>query len=922
MVKKGCFTLLIITLLSGLSLQPARAGTADWEDYTYALTQSTGSLRLWTTVPTDKVFKDSPIPSDTGSGVQVYAAANEFEPFIVVVNPTSSGSVTVSLTDFGGGISTEIYQVKYVNITTATDYLGRTGDNPDPLWPIWSGDTINLTTNQNTAFWFNVHVPSGTAAGDYSATVTIDGAAVPISLHVFDFEIPKELHVKSQMNMSYNTILTRYGVTGTGAEYWEYVDRINEFMMDHRLTTNRPLWPGGLTSSGGGPFIDYNCATQTLSDPYGVWGFEEPAENYLDGTTLDSGVGFPSYMGINFYTSELSSGDNNNPEIDHRPSTFCEIDRSSADWYPADNPNTAYNQQWFAYMAEVEDYLTSLGYVDQVYHYMANEPQDQDDYDAVAWYSQELKKVAPNIKIAVSEEPKPEIYDHPTHTGVKVDIWIAHLGYRWDPAVSLDRMANYNEETWLYWLKSTYLPLFNPFTIDHPGEEAKLPGWYFWKHRVTGMAYYSFINWGTNPWTSPRPNNQNGEYSIMYPPSESNSNIAYGSNGHRFVPSIRLELMRDGLEDYEYFYLLAGGAPEADVVNGADSLVEKIVQSKVMINRDGNMMYNLRRLIGYYLSGDIAAFPDIVPESKHPRADGVPGSYYINFQDPDGEPTGTVTYGGHTYLKVGWDLYDSALGYGWMPAADVPDADFFESWDQWYEAEPSDLMRSMLIEDYGRYNVFEFDLPNGVYNVTVGVGYRQPRTHYLEIEGQTVLDYENNAYNEGIIRTVPVLVQDKRLTLLVGDFEVMSFINFLAIEPAAESADLTVSVNDWPDPVGLGQNLTYTAAVENLGYSAAAGVGLDFDYDAALTFVAASGALWTCAESNGTVSCDLDAAALGVGSAPDIVLTFTAPATAGSLSSTAAVRYTSNDPDTTNDEETETTTVAELRYQYLPLILR
>ncbi|MCP4106392.1 MAG: hypothetical protein GY749_12765 [Desulfobacteraceae bacterium] len=51
----------------------------------------------------------------------------------------------------------------------------------------------------------------------------------------------------------------------------------------------------------------------------------------------------------------------------------------------------------------------SLGYIDKAYCYFANEPQNQTDYNAVAWYSKELKKAAPNLKLMVSEEPKPDI---------------------------------------------------------------------------------------------------------------------------------------------------------------------------------------------------------------------------------------------------------------------------------------------------------------------------------------------------------------------------------------------------------------------------------------------------------------------------------------------------------------------------------
>ena len=194
-----------------------------------------------------------------------------------------------------------------------------------------------------------------------------------------------------------------------------------------------------------------------------------------------------------------------------------------------------------------------------------------------------------------------------------------------------------------------------------------------WKYRLRGLAYYSFNDWGTNPWTNPNPNGQNGELAMLYPPSENNANIAYGANGHRFVPSIRLELLRDGLEDYEYFYLLNGGTqPQPNLANPADAVVDKIIGGVQTYNRSGEMMYNLRRLVGLKIGGEIPAIPELVPPSANPRSDGDPGNYYLNFQNPAGEPTGTVAYNGHTYMKIGSALYSAAAGYGWYRSADVP----------------------------------------------------------------------------------------------------------------------------------------------------------------------------------------------------------------------------------------------------------
>ena len=80
--------------------------------------------------------------------------------------------------------------------------------------------------------------------------------------------------------------------------------------------------------------------------------------------------------------------------------------------------------------------------------------------------------------------------------------------------------------------------------------------------------------------------------------------------------------------------------------------------------------------------------------------------------------------------------------------------------------------------------MFEFDLPNGTYDVTVGAGYRGgDRSHKIVIEGIPFIDGEvtNNSW---ITRTRRVEIKDKVLSLMMGDYEVMGFINYLDIEVA------------------------------------------------------------------------------------------------------------------------------------------
>ena len=150
-----------ISIMVLLLLSASFVRGQDLENFTYRLNQSTGSYQFWTTPPAEGVFKDDTVPSDTGLQVKIYAAKNEFEPFQVIVKPTASGTVVVGVPDFGEGITTELFQVKYIPITTLTDYFGRTGDNPDPLWPLPDGATVSCFSASTFPIYAIVQLASG-----------------------------------------------------------------------------------------------------------------------------------------------------------------------------------------------------------------------------------------------------------------------------------------------------------------------------------------------------------------------------------------------------------------------------------------------------------------------------------------------------------------------------------------------------------------------------------------------------------------------------------------------------------------------------------------------------------------------------------------------------------------------------------------
>lgn len=128
-----------------------------------------------------------------------------------------------------------------------------------------------------------------------------------------------------------------------------------------------------------------------------------------------------------------------------------------------------------------------------------------------------------------------------------------------------------------------------------------------------------------------------------------------------------------------------------------------------------------------------------------------------------------------------------------------------------------------------------------------------------------------------------------------------------AVPAPGDSANLQVVKSDSPDPVTVGSVLTYTIRVTNLGPQTATGTTLTDSLPANVDFISATGG--NCDLKGKTVTCDLGS--LG-GSGTEATVTIRVrPNKAGTLTNTATVDSVENDPVTSNNEDTETTSVRE-----------
>lgn len=235
--------------------------------------------------------------------------------------------------------------------------------------------------------------------------------------------------------------------------------------------------------------------------------------------------------------------------------------------YSEDTPE--YQAAFSAYCRAVEAHLIEKGWIDDTYVYWFDEP-DPKDYEFVMNGFRKLKEHAPRIRRMLTEQIEPELVGGP-------NLWCP-LTPDYDHDLALERRAD-GDQFWWYICtgpKAPYVTLF----IDHPGTELRVWGWQTWERRIDGL-----LIWQTNYWTSdpayPPPGPPQNPYEdpmgwVSGYSTPSGTKMAWGNGDGRFiyppeaaadgqpaapvldppVGSIRLDMLRDGIEDYEYLAML------------------------------------------------------------------------------------------------------------------------------------------------------------------------------------------------------------------------------------------------------------------------------------------------------------------------------------------------------------------------------
>jgi hypothetical protein len=227
-----------------------------------------------------------------------------------------------------------------------------------------------------------------------------------------------------------------------------------------------------------------------------------------------------------------------------------------------------YNNLMTEYLHQLESHLEKMGWLGKEYIYWFDEP-DSKDYPFVREGMEMIRKNAPRLTRFITEHaPGPDIMDV-----TEISFIVLH---RLDKDVIQTLLKN-NREFWSYLCTQPKYPWMSLF-IDHDAINLRVWLWLTYSYNLKGILIWNTNYWNSdeaspentlqNPWEDPMSYMTyywtayeqmlpwgNGDGRFFYPPNR-NPNTDKKKYFAPPVVSQRLEILRDGIEDYEYLALL------------------------------------------------------------------------------------------------------------------------------------------------------------------------------------------------------------------------------------------------------------------------------------------------------------------------------------------------------------------------------
>jgi len=546
-------------------------------------------LEWWTATALVKIRPLDPMPDGAAKAVSIAAAKNEFEPFQIVLRAQSEqlSDVDVEVSDLKGkGNSSipkrdiQIYMERFIDLQKPSSIEGKSGEWPDALVPrvdAYYGERRNafpftLNDGRSQPIWCEVYVPPTASAGIYQGSVTVSVGGkrlltIPLKLEVWNFSLP-----------STSSFTNTFGFNGIAALY-QHIGRYTndeDLLRMTALYRKSALWHR--ISLHGGSMAPPSFTLQNGRMQIDWRNYDREVAPFLDGTSFTADQ--PLY-GAKSTSAEL------------RTSGGADTDELKVE-----------------YWREFAGHFRDKGWFDRLFDYLWDEPAPENEA-ALIRRAELVRQADPQIRNLVTAPL------HSNWTNL-VDIWTplincfeSRAGFRDFCSPMADRaayQAQIDRGKQLWWYQSCashgcymigggYFQGWPSYMIDITPVANRIMPWAAWKYDIQGELYFNTTEAYAktkDAWLDVNQFGGNGDGTLFYPGTPAR----IGGTTHIPIESIRLKLIREGLEDYEYFNLLA----KTGNWNLATDIADRIVHKTYDFEHDPAKLYEARRQMGEALS--------------------------------------------------------------------------------------------------------------------------------------------------------------------------------------------------------------------------------------------------------------------------------------------------------------------------------
>lgn len=531
---------------------------------------------------TTKLRPGGTLPTGASS-VRLKGARNEAEMAQVVLSTTNVAiELTAQLSPLrgpGGSIGAdeaELFLLHAVEVDKASDRRGQAGRWPDALVPLKRA--FSLRAGQMQALVLRVFLRPDLTAGTYRGTLTLRAGAarqsVDVEVEAWDLSLPERVGLPLMLGVDYESIRKFEGGLPDPAFEDQVVARYYRAFRRQRMY---PLFlyngVPGVQETSQGVKVDFDS-------------FDKRVAALLDGKA-------PGPVGIPFF--------------DNWP-----VDPAQHRLFSA-----RYSELATDYLKQMATHYESKGWLARSFLYIpgTDEAVTKAQFDLVRQYAGLLRRADPRLRMVQTMfmqcldcKEGIESLEHPSllwvpnmafydNRALRAELKLFGLGgigyseakSNWTPSFS-ERVRRRQGDIWWYlspWtsvLPAEQQPAYGNLYIDSRGIDQRVLGWMAFKNGIGALSHWNSTFWQQtkDPWTRlPRgeeskdsPPGVIGDGSLFYPARGSSARTGQPDPALP-VSSLRLELLREGSEDYDLL-ALARSKGQGPLV---DTLVAGLVRS-------------------------------------------------------------------------------------------------------------------------------------------------------------------------------------------------------------------------------------------------------------------------------------------------------------------------------------------------------